>query len=408
MTGAPVVTDEIDVAIYLREFGKKPIAVLDACATPTARHRSTKPWWGESHEVIYTARAQLGVEVVPDRLCLWVSVNEDFRHFFLPIICSSVSSGAKTIGASDLNLRVSRLGNVPHMVIHSRKSRFYVTAIFVALASNLSIQTANAEIKDGDACSTIGKIQNVKTSTSMTDYICKEESGRKIWRILKVAGGVSGGKSGNQSTNNGSKNSGTSKITIEKGPVLSVPPFKASALDCTDYGPSPIPASCFRPYGFSFKRDSGETKVLPSNQYILAPNTEVVAVTDADMVIVEYQQDSKDYEVLLIVFTTQNDAVWKIAYDHIDQVLVKKGSSVKAGQRIGIKKTRSDFELQVNQIRDQRGEKGNFYVCPKSLGSAAFNKFHDEALKKSNAAFPKFAVNSVCLKPSIATSEYRG
>ncbi len=285
------------------------------------------------------------------------------------------------------------------------KHRLVVVATIVTFSSTVA-SVAYAETKDGDPCTTKDKIINVTTKTSRTDFICKAEGNRKVWRVLKSSD--FGSNSGKKSNSSGQSGSTRTTITIDKGPVLSVPPFKAGALDCTDQGPSPIPNSCFRPYGFSFTKGSGESKTLPSYQYILQPNTEIVAATDADLVFVEAQPETNDFEVLLIVFTNDKNAIWKIAYDHVDEVVVKPGSRVKAGQKIGVKKTNSDFELQVNQVRDQRGSKGNFYVCPKSLGSATFNKFHDDALQQSNAAFPKFAVTSQCLKPSIAESEYQG
>ena len=296
---------------------------------------------------------------------------------------------------------VAILGDMPNRSLRRR-----VAVLALASASFAAVgSVARAGTQDGAPCTSTRKVAVSTSGGSRTKLICTKEGSKKIWRVMGVDGGASdaGGKSG-------AKPGGTKggKVTIDKGPLLTVAPFRAEALDCSDHGPSDIPASCFRPYGYTFSKPTGESKTLPSHQYILAPGTEVYAVTDADLVFVEAQPETNDYEVLLIVFTNDRNAVWKIAYDHLDEVSVKAGDKVKAGQKIGVKRTYSDFELQVNQIRDQHSSKGNFYVCPQLLGNPAFKAFHDAALQKSNAAFPGLAVASTCLKPSIAEADYRG
>jgi len=189
-----------------------------------------------------------------------------------------------------------------------------------------------------------------------------------------------------------------------KTPTFSVAPFELSQLDCTVTAPSPIPTSCFRPFAFSFTKEDGSIKVLPHYTYMVKPGTDVFASVDADMVKVEYQPDSNDYEVLLIVFTSDRNAFWKIAVDHLDEVAVQSGGPIKAGTKIGVVTSTHDVEFQVNQIKDQYGQ-GNLYVCPKTLGGPAFNAFHAEALRQSNAAFPQYAASSECLEQSIPITD---
>jgi hypothetical protein len=80
----------------------------------------------------------------------------------------------------------------------------------------------------------------------------------------------------------------------------------------------------------------GNWKSLPSYDYTLPPGTVVRAPADGVVQFVQWQSDSRDYEVLV---RRSANATWWYDLDHLAQVLVDSGAQVRAGQPIGTAQT---------------------------------------------------------------------
>ena len=92
--------------------------------------------------------------------------------------------------------------------------------------------------------------------------------------------------------------------------------------------------------------------------------TEVISSIDGIVVNTREQNEGKtDYELFI---QPKEGSVWTLAYDHLVNVKVKKGDSVKAGDLLGNPASQNNgsyrFELQVNKDSDT-----TTHVCPSTL-----------------------------------------
>lgn len=94
-------------------------------------------------------------------------------------------------------------------------------------------------------------------------------------------------------------------------------------------------------------------------------DAKIVAAIDGVIVFTKEQPESKDFEVFL---QTSESSQWIIGYDHIVDVLVKKGDKVKAGDVLGRAALQNNglrrFEFQVN--KKQAGA-DDLHICPATL-----------------------------------------
>ena len=80
----------------------------------------------------------------------------------------------------------------------------------------------------------------------------------------------------------------------------------------------------------------GNWKSLPSYDYTLPVGTVVRAPADGVVQFVQYQEGSRDYEVLV---RRSRNATWWYDLDHLSTVSVDSGATVRAGQVIGTAQT---------------------------------------------------------------------
>lgn len=96
--------------------------------------------------------------------------------------------------------------------------------------------------------------------------------------------------------------------------------------------------------------------------------TPVIAAIDGYIVDVKEQADSKDYEVFL---QPKEGSQWVLGYDHLVNVKVQRGSTVKVGDTLGEPAVENNgqyrFEFQVN-----KGINNDVtHVCPSTLLAAS-------------------------------------
>lgn len=90
----------------------------------------------------------------------------------------------------------------------------------------------------------------------------------------------------------------------------------------------------------------------------------VVAAIDGVVTFIKEQPETGDTEVFL---QPKENSMWTVGYDHLTNVTVKKGDTVKAGDPLGEAAKQNNgvrrFELQIN--RDVNGT--TTHVCPSTL-----------------------------------------
>lgn len=77
---------------------------------------------------------------------------------------------------------------------------------------------------------------------------------------------------------------------------------------------------------------SDGNKMLPTFEYRVDPSANVYVASDGYIDRVKYQEDTKDYEIVIMAEKT---SPWGIVYDHIKNVAVKEKDSATAGQKLG-------------------------------------------------------------------------
>lgn len=97
--------------------------------------------------------------------------------------------------------------------------------------------------------------------------------------------------------------------------------------------------------------------------------TPIIAAIDGVVGFIKDQPDSKDSEVFLM---TNEKSNWIIGYDHLTNVKVSKGDTVKVGDILGEPSIQNNglyrFEFQVN--KNKNGQDG-IHVCPSTLLAAS-------------------------------------
>ena len=94
---------------------------------------------------------------------------------------------------------------------------------------------------------------------------------------------------------------------------------------------------------------------------------DVISAIDGIVAFIK-QQESGDYEVYL---QPKENSIWTIGYDHLTDLKVKKGDSIKIGAKLGVPAKQGNgqlrFEFQVN--KDVDGQ--TTHVCPSTLLAAS-------------------------------------
>lgn len=108
-----------------------------------------------------------------------------------------------------------------------------------------------------------------------------------------------------------------------------------------------------------------DTRLNPNFEFAaVKPDSAIIAAVSGKVVNIKEQTGSGDAEIFIQPF---DGSEWTIAYDHIVNVKVTKGSSVKAGDVLGNAAVQGNglnrFEIQVN--RDQDGQTTHY--CPAGL-----------------------------------------
>lgn len=163
-------------------------------------------------------------------------------------------------------------------------------------------------------------------------------------------------------------------------PVLSVPFHTLREMSSLmPYGMTLLGSGVLNPtYQVGFRSYRG---TYPYSKYPLK------AVCDGVVTGVWSQPGSGDYEI----FTKPTaDSIYDVLYDHVKRPKVRKGDWFRAGAVLGY----FGNELQIN--RTDPVTRKVISVCPRDLGTAAFNRSFDDLL-----AIGGFKYSSVCLLRTV-------
>jgi hypothetical protein len=126
----------------------------------------------------------------------------------------------------------------------------------------------------------------------------------------------------------------------------------------------------FDEFGAVVEGAEGEPVVLPTFEYKVAPDAQLLSPMAGIISQVDYQEETSDYSVVII---PESDSEWFVNIDHVIQVAVAVGESVTAGQLLGKPGVWDDTlgrtELMV--VKNQT------YYCPFNLFAPALKSAYE-------------------------------
>jgi len=221
------------------------------------------------------------------------------------------------------------------MAVRYRITRFAWLAAASTLLVAHPVFAADSGVKDGATCTSVGKIVLVKTPAPWTEYICKKEGKRNVWRVRKVASGgdKSGSSGGGTSGSSGGNNSGSSKSGTRKAP--SGFPLQGVGIDFTADPWQWTDAKALGPFQpiKMFYRDYQGMKEQSLTMMMLKLGTKVFSPVTGKVMENLSQPESCDSE-LYIMYDEPNNGF--ISFDHLTPSKnFKKGDVIMAGDLIG-------------------------------------------------------------------------
>ncbi len=137
---------------------------------------------------------------------------------------------------------------------------------------------------------------------------------------------------------------------------------------------------------------------------------DLIAAIDGIVIDIKEQSGSSDVELFIVPSENSN---WVVGYDHITDVVVEKGQTVKAGQKLGVvaKESSGDYryELQINNNATDTMH------CPTTLLDPSVKTLLGTQITKLASDWTAWYGKDVfgahtdgCLKPSITAAESEG
>lgn len=195
------------------------------------------------------------------------------------------------------------------------------------------------------------------------------------------------------------------------GPIEEVPPVlsvtivdlagaynpadrRLGTLNCNFVFPTdPNDRWCFNAFGLT-----RNGRMSPTTDYKVAAGTTVVAATAGVVTRIELDENAAtfypgEYEIETKPSTS---SAYLVIYDHVRNVQVSLGSTVAPGMTLGIAGVHTSNRDVYGRV-ELHVKRGTQNLCPRALGTAAFNQRNDAALAAHNEANPAFAYPSGCL-----------
>jgi hypothetical protein len=101
----------------------------------------------------------------------------------------------------------------------------------------------------------------------------------------------------------------------------------------------------------------GNPTTLPTFEYKVDPDAQVVSPIDGIVSQVDYQEETEDFSIILL---PEAGSEWMVNIDHVKNVAIAVGELVTAGQTVGIPGTWDETYGRVELMV----VKGSTYYCP--------------------------------------------
>ena len=217
---------------------------------------------------------------------------------------------------------------------------FFLGVMF--LLSGVASTTASARDRNpvirGTPCAKAGAERKVKNVA----YTCVVVGKRRLWAPTR---GTS-----SSSTVAPTTTSTSTTAARRTAPVLTHAPVDRAGLFCAPEAHLHFNSEyffCFEPFGAVATEPDGRQKRMPHYTYRLKGGAKIYAAADGIVSDILYQESHRDFEFHLDL----GDMLWLLVYDHVDRVLVPKGTRVRAGDviaEINMITENAGFEFQVN------------------------------------------------------------
>ena len=198
---------------------------------------------------------------------------------------------------------------------------FFLGVMF--LLSGVASTTASARDRNpvirGTPCAKAGAERKVKNVA----YTCVVVGKRRLWAPTR---GTS-----SSSTVAPTTTSTSTTAARRTAPVLTHAPVDRAGLFCAPEAHLHFNSEyffCFEPFGAVATEPDGRQKRMPHYTYRLKGGAKIYAAADGIVSDILYQESHRDFEFHLDL----GDMLWLLVYDHVDRVLVPKGTRVKIGR----------------------------------------------------------------------------
>lgn len=147
----------------------------------------------------------------------------------------------------------------------------------------------------------------------------------------------------------------------------------------------------------------------------LKDGTKAVSAIDGVVTFIKEQSETSDFEVFV---QPKDDSAWTVGYDHLVNVTVTKGQTVKAGDVLGEPAEQNNgltrFEVQIN--KDEGGETTHY--CPTTLLDEDVKAMVEEKLLEMQKSWESVTGKELydtdaqdpigCLKTTLTPAEAEG
>ena len=328
------------------------------------------------------------------------------------------------------------------MRLNRRRSLMLVLAASLLHVLPVTAQTAPALNKDEQAALTLAEklypsllVQGTELR-SFSGYVYRFYAGSGVYvgfRDSRIY--LMGGPLGNAIQNYGSaisvlgslRNAEARKQSqVPKEPVPQLQNVGLESFDSVDYSFNAVFSfkdsghKGFYIFGDELPGDGPIKRKNPTFEFAsLKDNTRIVAAIDGVVAFIKEQPESNDFEVFL---QPKEGSSWVLGYDHVVNVAVTRGATVKAGDFLGNPGRQQNgllrFELQINQDVTTNGSVVTTHFCPTFLLAQAVR---DKVLADMTTTMDTWEKNFNlelydpsrhalvgCIKPTLTTDESEG
>jgi len=171
----------------------------------------------------------------------------------------------------------------------------------------------------------------------------------------------------------GSSSGGGSNIPpVLKNLIVAFGAYDAATGKAGDFVFLASQSKVFDEFGVVVPNEGGNPVTLPTFEYKVDPNAQVVSPIDGIVTQVDYQEDQDDFSLILL---PDADSNWFVNIDHVRNVMVSVGDTVTAGQQVGTSGTWTD---ELGRVELMVVQDNTTYYCPFDVFDTALKAEYEE------------------------------